>query len=79
MKYARIVNGRTVDTTDLSVYDPRPEWGKEDSDLMDRIFSAVGGFAAFVVVPNSTENGMEQKPDGSYGWPEPATEEVAAP
>lgn len=72
MKYARIVDGRTVDTVDLSVYDPRPDWGKDDNDLLDRVFAAVGGSAAFIAVPDDTQSGMEPKEDGSYGWPDPS-------
>lgn len=72
MKYARIVDGRTVDVVDLDIYDPRPDWGAHDFDFLDRIFAAVGGHVAFVVVPDDTANGMERKDDGSYGWPEPA-------
>lgn len=77
MKYARIVSGRTVDCVDLDIYSPRPDWGAHDFDLLDRIFAAVGGHVAFVAVPDDTQNGMEQKEDGSYGWPGPAPEPEA--
>ncbi len=75
MKYARLVDNRLVDCTELSAYTPRPSWGASDQDLMDRVFEAVGGFGAFIVVPEDAQSGMEQKDDGSFGWPEPPPED----
>ncbi len=66
MKYARIVEGRIVDVVDPSVYSPRPDWGQTDEDLLNRIFEAVGGFAAFKEIPDHIENGAFDNGDDTY-------------
>lgn len=90
MKYARDVNGRMVDLIDTAVYEPRPGWGQTDEDLLNRIMAVVGGFAAFVAVPQgvqpyTTHAGGDYadpttylNPDGSDGngvFPEPVPDE----
>lgn len=64
MKYARAVDHsakqdgsdiRLIDVVDVSIYTPRPDWGQTDEALLDRLFAQVGGFAAFIEVPDHVE------------------------
>lgn len=64
MKYARLVDGRVLDLVNTDDYDPRPEWGQTDRDLLDRIFEAVGGYAAFTMIPNYVKPYEEVTKDG---------------
>lgn len=69
-KYARPVvvenkdgpQTRMMDVFNPAIYEPRPEWGQTDSDLMDRIFSNnkaawVAAGVWFVAVPDRVQDG----------------------
>lgn len=65
-KYARMIpidgQHRVVDVVDTSVYEPRPEWGQTDEQLLGRIFAPnkdawVEAGQWFVLVPLGVQNG----------------------
>ncbi len=66
MKYARIAEGRVLDFVDTAAYNPRPEWGQTDAALINRIFEAVGGFAAFQMIPDYVQPYEEVADNGEF-------------